>query len=336
MADESAVAAFPWSFVPAPATGERRADYFSWPETIVGDLRWPYFAVCGREPGPAVAIVAGIHGGEYPGPLGALRLGRELDPATVRGSLLILPLVNLTSFWGRQAFVTPEDRRNLNRVFPGKVDGTFSEVLAWRLMADVLMPADAVLDLHSGDIFEALADHTGRYLSGDAEQDARSGAMAAAFGLPYDLVWPRPTNPGGLTGNTTLRGKASLLVEVGGNGLASATDEENVYNGLVNTLRVLGTLPGAVTPGTPRPASHGAGIVAPATGLWRAAVALEQQVTAGDLLGTLTDPLGNEIARITAPVAGMVLYYMMSLAVQEGDPLATLAVLGGEGFRFRD
>ncbi|HEY8597913.1 MAG TPA: succinylglutamate desuccinylase/aspartoacylase family protein [Thermomicrobiales bacterium] len=320
--------AFPWTFVPAPAPGERRADYFSWPDAIFGETRWPFFAVRGREPGPTVAIVAAIHGGEYPGPLGALRLAREIDSATVRGALLILPLVNLSSFWARRAFVTPEDGRNLNRVFPGKADGTLSEVLAWRIMTDVLAPADAIIDLHSGDIFEALADHTGRYQSGDAAQDARSAAMAAAFGLPYDVVWARPTNPGGLVGNTTLRGKPSLLVEVGGNGLASAADEANVYNGLLNTLRALGSLPGDVAPAIQQQASHGAGVAAPATGLWRAVVALEQQVAAGEFLGTLTDPLGNEIARIVAPVAGMVLYYMTSLAVQEGDPLVTLVVVG--------
>lgn len=226
----AAAAAFPWSFVPAPAPGERRADYFSWPWPLLDGLRWPYFAARGRTPGPAVAITAAIHGGEYPGPLGALRLGRTLNAATLRGSILILPLVNLSSFWARTAFVTPQDGRNLNRVFPGRAVGTFSEVLAHRLMTDVLTPADAIIDLHSGDIFEALLDHTGRYLSGDAAQDARSATMAAAFGLPYDAIWPRPTDPGGLVGNTTLLGKASLLVEVGGNGLANADDEAKVVS----------------------------------------------------------------------------------------------------------
>jgi predicted deacylase len=54
-----------------------------------------------------VAITAGIHGGEYPGPLAAIALGRTLDPAIVRGALLILPLVNQSAFWARSAFVTP-------------------------------------------------------------------------------------------------------------------------------------------------------------------------------------------------------------------------------------
>lgn len=319
-------AAFPWSFIPAPAPGERRADYFTWPGLFFTEMRWPYFAARGREPGPAVAITATIHGGEYPGPLGAIRLGRTLDAATLRGSVVILPLVNLSSFWARSAFITPQDGKNLNRVFPGKGAGTFAEVLAYRLMEDLLVQADAVIDLHSGDIFEALANHSGRYVSGDAAQDERSAALAAAFGLPYDLVWGCPTNPGGLVGNTTLLGKPSLLVEVGGNGLASAEEEEMVYDGLVNSLRALGSLPGDVRPAAQRAVGTGAQLRAPETGLWRAAVTLEQEVAEGALLGTITDPLGEEIARVTAPIDGLVLYYMTSLAVQQGDPLVNLAI----------
>jgi predicted deacylase len=289
-------------------------------------MRWPYFAVRGRVPGPAVAITATIHGGEYPGPLGAIRLGRTLDAATLRGSVVILPLINQSSFWARTAFITPQDGRNLNRVFPGKANGTYAEVLAFRLMQDVLIPADAVVDLHSGDIFEALANHTGRFAAGDAELDARTAAMSAAFGLPYDISWPRPGNPGGLTGNTTLLGKPSLLVEVGGNGLASAEDETAVYDGLVNTLRALGSLPGDVRPAAQKVVGSGAQLRAPETGLWRSAVTLEQQVAEGALLGTLTDQLGEEIARLTAPIDGTVLYYMTSLAVQQGDPLVNIVI----------
>jgi hypothetical protein len=322
----AADAAFPWSFISAPAPRERRADYFTWSEPCFAGTRWPYFAVRGREPGPAVAITAAIHGGEYVGPLGAIRLGRTLDAAILRGSVVILPLVNLSSFWARTAFITPQDGRNLNRVFPGRAAGTFAEVLAHRLMQDLLIPADAIIDLHSGDIFEALANHTGRYLSGDAAQDARTAAMAAAFGLPYDLIWQRPANPGGLVGNATLLGKPSLLVEVGGNGLVSADEEALVYDGLVNTLRALGNLPGEVRPARQRAVRRSAQVVSPATGLWGAAVTIDQQVSEGALLGTLTDLLGEEIARVTAPIDGRVLYHMTSLAVVQGNPLVNLVV----------
>ncbi len=66
----------------------------------------------------------------------------------------------------------------------------------------------------------------------------------------------------------------------------------------------------------------------PADGLWRSAVTLEQRVTDGDLLGTIIDPLGQEIARITSPAAGMVLYYLSALSVRKGDPLMHVAGVG--------
>ncbi len=91
-------ATFPWTFIPTPGPGERRAGYFTWPDAALAGLRFPYFALRGREPGPCVVVVAGIHGGEYPGPRGAIALGRDLDPATICGALLILPLVNLPAF----------------------------------------------------------------------------------------------------------------------------------------------------------------------------------------------------------------------------------------------
>jgi hypothetical protein len=71
-------------------------------------------------------------------------------------------------------------------------------------------------------------------------------------------------------------------------------------------------------PGTPRthPATairEAAQVVAPATGLWRPAVAVEQEVAAGE-----------PIAHVTAPCAGMVLYHLTALAVHEREPLVNL------------
>jgi len=320
----SEVATFPWTFIPAPRPGERRADYFAWPDAALAGLRFPYFALCGRELGPTVVVIAGVHGGEYPGPLGAIALGRELDPATICGALLILPLVNLPAFWARSAFVTPGDGLNLNRAFPGRPDGMISEILAHRLLTEVVEPADALIDLHSGDIFEALADHSGRYHTDDATLAARNTALQAAFGLPYAEVYGAPTASRSLTGNAAARGKATLLVEVGGNGLASAANAATVREGLREALRALGLLTGTPRVTRATPIAHAAQVVAPVTGLWRPTVAVEQEVVVGDLLGTFTDLLGEPLAALTAPCAGMVLYHMTALAVHEGEPLVNL------------
>ena len=318
---QPASAVFPWSVAPEPGAGEKRSGYLRWRDDALRGWEWPYIAVRGNEPGRAVAIVAGLHGGEYPGILGALRLARMLQPERVRGSLLILPVVNQPSFWARSAFVTPPDGKNQNRVFPGNALGTTTEVLAWRLMEEVVGPADVVIDLHSGDVFESLASHAVRYELGDAAIDDLTKRMCAAFGLPFAITYPRPSRPGGLVGNAALAGKPAMLVEVGGNGVASDEDVLAVFQGLINALRVVGLLGGLLPESAVRWLGAGWQLRAPADALWRPAVGPGQPVAAWDVGGTLSDPLGEGLARPVAEVAGVALYHMSALAVREGDPL---------------
>lgn len=318
---QPASAVFPWSVVPEPGAGERRTGYLRWRDDALRGWEWPYVAIRGSQPGRAVAILAALHGGEYPGVLGALRLARLLQPERVSGSLLILPVVNQASFWARSAFVTPPDGKNQNRVFPGSALGTMTEVLAWRLMEEVVGPADVVIDLHSGDIFESLAAHACRYDVGDAEIDDLTTRICAAFGLPFAITYPRPKTTGSMAGNAALAGKPSVLVEVGGNALATEGDVQSVFQGLINALRVLGTLGGIPPASTVCWLEAGWQLRAPADALWRPAVLPGQPVEAGDVLGTLYDQLGEELARPTAEVAGIALYHLSALAVREGDPL---------------
>jgi predicted deacylase len=323
--NQPASASFPWPIVPEPAPGEKRSGYFGWPDGVLRELRWPYIAVRGRQPGRAVAIVAAIHGGEYPGILGALRLGRLLNPDRVNGSLLILPIVNLPAFRERTAFITPHDGKNLNAVFPGNATGTTSDVLAFRLLHEVVAPANAVIDLHSGDAFETLSPYAGYHASGDQAQDNLARSMTEAFGLPDSVTYPHPANPVGLTGNATVLGIPSIFVEVGGNALAPDDDTLTVYQGLINSLRTLGVLGGLRTPATTRWLQPGATITAPLDGLWRPTIASRQSVAANTPIGTLLDPLGNEIATITTPTDGVVLYYLSALSGRQGDVLAFVA-----------
>jgi len=327
---QPASAVFPWSVVPEPGAGEKRTGYIRWRDDALRGWQWPYIAVRGHEPGPAVAITAAVHGGEYPGILGALRLARLLQPERVSGSLLILPVVNQPSFWARSAFLTPPDGKNQNRVFPGNALGTATEVLAWRLMEEIIGPADVLIDLHSGDVFETLAAHVVRYEMGDAETDALTHAMCVAFGLPFAITYPRPTRSGSMSANAALSGPATVVVEVGGNALASDADVQTVFQGLINALRVAGVLGGLVPETDVRWLQAGRQLTAPADALWRSAVTVGMPVSKGDVLGTLTDQLGEDLAQPTSEVDGIAVYTMSALAVREGDPLVYVAPLADD------
>lgn len=93
----------------------------------------PITIINGQNDGPTLLITAGIHGGEYPGIAAAMELGRDTEPESISGCLIIIHPANIQSFWARSAFVTPDDGRNLNREFPGNANGTLSQKTAWLL-----------------------------------------------------------------------------------------------------------------------------------------------------------------------------------------------------------
>src|SRR5262249_47585640 len=97
---------------------------------------------------PCLALVAGVHGNEYEGMVTLAELVGTTEPGALEGSLIVVPVANPFAFSAGQRR-TPQDDRDLNRVFPGSARGTLSERLAHRLCTAVLGAADFVFTLHS-------------------------------------------------------------------------------------------------------------------------------------------------------------------------------------------
>src|SRR5689334_949041 len=179
-----------WKFplVPGPAAGSKATGMVDWGDPVLVGWEWPYVAVNGAESGPAVLVTGGIHGSEYASIDAVVRLGAALDPKVVKGQVLCLPVMNPSAFWERTAYVSPVDNLNLNRVFPGKAKGSFSERLAYQLVEKAIRHADAYIDMHGGDLPEALVPFAIYHLTGNKAVDAKAAAMADAFGSPSLLV----------------------------------------------------------------------------------------------------------------------------------------------------
>src|SRR3954464_5770312 len=84
----------------------------------------PFSIIHGTSPGPLLALVAGVHGMEYVPIVALQHMRTTVDPATLRGSIVMVHIANMPSFLGRTIYYSPVDGKNLNRVFPGKADGT--------------------------------------------------------------------------------------------------------------------------------------------------------------------------------------------------------------------
>ena len=206
-------------------------------------------------------------------------------------------------------------------MFPGKSDGTFSSQLA-RVLEETLYPeADFLMDLHGGDVNEALTPLLFFPTAVPESLSAAACAAAESLSVPYRVA---STSRNGLYSWAAQCGIPALLVERGERGLWSGEEvsacRENVYE-LMRHLGILHVdMVSSCFPQTEiRKAIYEE---APADGFWYPAVSeAGQKLKQGALLGTLRDSYGNEIARYTAPFEGVVLYYTLSLGVRSGDPL---------------
>ena len=284
--------------------------------TLVPDLGTPVEIPCtvvrGREDGPTVLVTAGVHGAEYASIEAATRVAR-LDPATVRGTVWVLPVVNPPAFFARSVYVNPLDGKNLNRSFPGSAGGTFAERLAHWLTSEFFARADAVIDLHGGDMIESLTP-----FSIVSAGHAPSLALAEAFGLPL-LV------ESGGTGMTyaaaTGLGVPAVLAEAGGQGLWPEVEVERLTCGVRRALQHLSVLSGVPERASVRRLSTFAWLRSEHRGLWRPAVSGGDVVHEGQEVGVLSDLHGTVLRRAQAPQDGVVLFAVESLAITEGDPL---------------
>ena len=175
----------------------------------------------GAVTGPVLALTAGVHGFEYPPILAAQQLLNRIDPRELRGTVILVRIANVPAFEQRVPYVNPFDRQNLNRVFPGKVDGSQSERIAWALTTEVIRRADVHVELHSGDGAEWLEAFAGIYGGPLASsQYAMSRQMGLAFGfqnvVKYSMETQAQVDAGrSLNRQAVADGKPTVLIEIG-------------------------------------------------------------------------------------------------------------------------
>ena len=205
------------------------------------ELHVPHVLLCGEQPGPTVLITAGIHNAEYVGIQAAIELSNELDVSTLRGNVVLVPLVNRSGFENRTMSRVFEDGKNLNRVFPGNREGSEAERLAHMLFEVFIRNADAYIDLHCGDGYETLIPYC--YYLGDAPAEETAKRMVECVNVKY--VVRSHCRTGGAYNLASLHGVPSVLIERGQLSLFSREEiEADKADAVANILRRLGVLNG--------------------------------------------------------------------------------------------
>ena len=307
--------------------------------------------------GPRLLVTGGVHGDEFE-PMAACRRLIGLletlvasEPAALRGSVAIAPVVNEPAF--ARGMRTAEDGLDLARTCPGRVDGSITERVAFAL-SRWIRGANFYIDLHTGGTRLQVHPLAGYVLHPDAAVLDVQRRMARAFGLP--LVWGTDWRLEGrsLSVARDARVPAIYCEYLGGGGcdragiaayvrgclnvlaelrmIESSTAERLVVADINAELldRNRSTLShAAVTPLVAEDDKPGAGhmqvnLPAPLAGFFEPAVELGQRVVEGQLFGTVVDTLGGRREPVRAPHDGIVIVLHSFARVDANESLGVV------------
>jgi uncharacterized protein len=288
----------------------------------------------GREDGPIGYIGAGTHGDELNSIEAVRRVASSLDPSTLKGTLILGVAQNLNSF-NKHVRMNPLDDKNPDHCFPGRPNGSPTEILAHTLFEQVIRKADYVLDLHCASrggwnpLYSVVFGETRKIAEKSIELASQFGSqvvleveqedgkvLGASIGSSLDH---------NLFTQSARAGKPAAIVEFGASAQLTQVEVDLGVRGIINVLRAQGQLTD-VLPETFSPfvTATATTVHAPVPGFLTLEKQSGEQITEQERIGFIKDLTGN-LTELHAPADGVVLRTAAEATVALGDRVITVA-----------
>ncbi len=288
--------------------------------------------ITGSKPGPHFLITGGVHGDEFESMSCIRRLMKAITPAMLRGKLTLVPVVNEAAFW--RGHRTAEDNLDLARTCPGKPNGTITERTAHAL-STLIRTADYYIDLHTGGTVFDIYPLVGYAIVDDPKVLDMQRRMSKAFNMP--LIWGTYGKLNGRSLSIARDAKIpALYAEWRGAAGCDAAGVDGYFEGCLNVLGDLGmidrTQPASVTKYVVEDNRDLAGFFqiqnpSPIAGQFTPAVKIGDVVKRGDLIGHVSDIIGDNNIEIRAQTAGLINMLHSFPKVLKDDALACIVEL---------
>jgi predicted deacylase len=320
--------------------GQKAWGYIDIVDTLAVKFDMPVMVVNGTREGPTFAVTAGLYPLEYCGIEASSRLYQMMDPDALTGRLVIVPVVNMpvlrfrTPMFALTKSLSPMDGKDITTTFPGRLDGSATEVLAYRLFNEIIRHSDYHVDLRGGELLESHLAHT-IFLQDVGAMNETLRVMGTVFGLPYCLPSRRDishTKPGTLVYEAVAQGIPSIISEsgLGYNTQPSDTEVDGHVSGVLNLLKHFEMLTG--TPQIPAGQYYlqpdRIRVLAAVAGIFKHIPDQGDMVKEGECIGSITDLDGEVLSEIIAPCDAIVHEMMPRRLVTTGDRIYSLAVVG--------
>jgi len=301
---------------------------------VARDLTGPVELVChvtaGAHDGPTLLLLSMLHGNEWFSALVVRDVLARVDPATLKGAVIGVPVANAPAFLTNSRCILDDaDEPDANRTFGGPYHW-LSNQLTRSIAEELFSVSSALIDYHVGGWGATMADVSYVTDYSDPALAARSRSLALAFGFPVVHALQIFS---GLRGPRTSLGHAGerygipgIVAEVGGLGWGAEQEGAWIRQNVAGTLGVMQEL--QMIDGTPcRPERylhfHEYWRVGPRSGGYlEPLVGLDRQFTEvaqGEMLARVIDPLTFEtVDEVRSPGRGIVFYACRSHMVRPG------------------
>jgi predicted deacylase len=281
----------------------------------------PVFVARGTRHGPSLCITAGIHGDEINGTEIARRAFSWIDPAALSGTVIVFPMVNAAGVRSGSRYM--QDRRDLNRAFPGRSNGSVTSLVAHMLFTEITRNCNYLIDLHTGSF--SRSNHPQIRVG---PNDDRAFELARHFGVGIVVI---DEGPGGsIRREAGDIGIPAIIFEAGEPSRFDLDLIASGVQGIESVMAHLGMIEGGKEIEVPESRIYtkttwvrvppGAG------GYFFPTVELGQVVRTGDRLGTLIDPLTDRYTAVEATESGEVIGLAVAQIVLSGYALVHLGV----------
>ena len=300
-------------------------------DSLGNSIKLPISLIKGKNEGPVFTIVAGVHGYEYPPIIAVQKFMKEIDVKELSGTIIILPIANLGSFYNRTPFINPMDRKNLNNAFPGKSNSSVTDQIANFITNNIISISDVFLDVHGGDACEDLIPFVCYY---NDEEQLKQTSMAKKLsensGFQYVVSYPyniSSTEPAKYAFKQAVQdGKIALSIECGKLGNVQEENVELIVSGIYNMLSTINMHPTETRP-------HNAIIYrnsqdyikSSVQGIFYSNLKAGDSVKQNQRVGHTTDEFGNIIEEYTSPKDGIILYKLATPPINIDDTVMCIS-----------
>jgi predicted deacylase len=297
-------------------------------------VKLPIVLINGKKDGPTVYLQAAVDGNELSS-IAMLRDSiKQVKPENLSGKIIAVVLTNFFGFHANEVW-SPIDKISMNRVWPGRKNGSSSERIVYQLWNEAVLQANYAIDCHSTDTHPSVGAVYVR-VAKDEPYHEEAFEMARNFGIGYildektskiyatDLISEK-TAERKLSWNATVNGIPTITPELyGSRGWINPTLEKGV-NGVLNVLKWLKMISGEPElPEKQYVAYETTPVLCNKGGFVEYKVELGDIVKEGDVILEVTDPFGRAMENIKTPKDGIIWTFREYPMVSTGERVVTL------------